>query len=290
MKKLNIKFIAESAIIAALYVALTWVLAPISYGSIQFRIAEVLILLVVYNPKYSVSLIIGCLVANTTSSLGWYDMVFGTLATVVAVVAMSKTKNIYLAALWPVLSNGIIVAFELYLALEIDFFLSLIFVSLGEAVVLYLVGIPTMITISKNPQFVEILKLNEVNIKGANKITLVRALAFILMVIFIIFFITYPVSSNPIRTTMLDFIEYRHYIYIFIALMLIYVLANVLLDNKARMIASIIITLMYLGLYVYLALDFNEVLSNAYYYIYYIYIIALFLLSFVKTKQVEALE
>ena len=290
MKKINIRFIAESAIIAALYVALTWVLAPISYGNIQFRISEVLMLLVVFNPKYSISLIIGCLVANTTSSLGWYDMVFGTLATMVAVVGMSKTKNIYLAALWPVLSNGIIVAFELYLALEIDFLLSLLFVSLGEAVVLYLVGIPTMITISKNPQFVELLELNEVNIKGADKITLVRALAFILMVVFVIFFITYPVSNDPLKSTMLSLLEYRHYIYIFIAIMFIYVLANVLLVNKARMITALILACLYLGLYVYVAIDFSDVLANGYYYIYYLFIIALFLVPFIKTKTIEAIE
>ena len=290
MKKINIRFIAESAIIAALYVALTWVLAPISYGNIQFRISEVLMLLVVFNPKYSISLIIGCLVANTTSSLGWYDMVFGTLATMVAVVGMSKTKNIYLAAVWPVLSNGIIVAFELYLALEIDFLLSLLFVSLGEAVVLYLVGIPTMITISKNPQFVELLELNEVNIKGADKITLVRALAFILMVVFVIFFITYPVSNDPLKSTMLSLLEYRHYIYIFIAIMFIYVLANVLLVNKARMITALILACLYLGLYVYVAIDFSDVLANGYYYIYYLFIIALFLVPFIKTKTIEAIE
>ena len=69
-KSIDIKFIAESAIIAALYAALTWLFAPISYGPVQFRISEVLVLLVVLNPKYAISLIIGCFVANTTSSLG----------------------------------------------------------------------------------------------------------------------------------------------------------------------------------------------------------------------------
>lgn len=59
MKKNNIKFIAESAIIAALYVALTWIFSPISYGPIQFRISEILVLLVVLNPKYALSLILG---------------------------------------------------------------------------------------------------------------------------------------------------------------------------------------------------------------------------------------
>lgn len=69
MGKISVKFIAESAIIAALYAVMTWLLAPISYGPIQFRISEVLMLLVVLNPKFSFALILGCFISNTTSSL-----------------------------------------------------------------------------------------------------------------------------------------------------------------------------------------------------------------------------
>ena len=47
MKKISVKFIAESTMIAALYVVTTWLLAPISYGPIQFRISEALILQIV---------------------------------------------------------------------------------------------------------------------------------------------------------------------------------------------------------------------------------------------------
>ena len=108
--KNNVRFLCESAIVAALYAVLTWILAPISYGPIQFRIAEILVLLVFFNPKYIYSIIIGCFIANTTSSLGWYDMVFGTLATTLAVLPMIKTKRISVAALYPVISNALIVS------------------------------------------------------------------------------------------------------------------------------------------------------------------------------------
>ena len=154
MKRIDIKFLAESAIIAALYVALTWVLAPISFGSFQFRISEVLVLLVFFNPKFIVALIIGCFISNTTSPLGWWDMVFGTLATTLALIPMLKIKNIYISALMPVISNAIIVAIELYFSLNIaPIWLSMITVGIGEAAVLYLVGIPLMISINKNPAF-----------------------------------------------------------------------------------------------------------------------------------------
>ena len=169
MRKIDIKFIASSAIIAALYVALTWLLAPISYGSIQFRISEILVLLVFFNPKYAFAVILGTFISNTTSSLGWYDMVFGTLATTLSVLTITKCKNIYQAALAPVVFNGIIVALELYFALDIPVYLSLIFVSLGEAVVLFLIGIPTMNSIMNNEVLLEILGLEHKEIKGFNR-------------------------------------------------------------------------------------------------------------------------
>ena len=102
MRKIDIRFIATSAIVAALYVALTWLLAPISYGSIQFRISEILILLVFFNPKYALPIVLGTFISNTTSSLGWYDMVFGTAATLLfGGVAANKNATVgdYLNAL-----------------------------------------------------------------------------------------------------------------------------------------------------------------------------------------------
>ena len=124
MRKIDIKFIASSAIIAALYLALTWLLAPISYGSIQFRISEILVLLVFFNPKYAMAIVLGTFISNTTSGLGWYDMVFGTLATTLSVLTITKCKNIYQAALAPVVLNGVIVALELYIALDISIYFS----------------------------------------------------------------------------------------------------------------------------------------------------------------------
>ena len=80
MKKLNTKMIALNAIIAAVYAAFTILLAPISYGSIQMRISEIMIFLAFYNKDYIPGLVLGCLIANIPSGLGAFDMVFGTLA------------------------------------------------------------------------------------------------------------------------------------------------------------------------------------------------------------------
>ena len=69
------------AVVGALYAALTMLLAPISYGNLQFRISEALCVLPVFFPYTSVGLFLGCVLANTISAAGMLDVVFGTLAT-----------------------------------------------------------------------------------------------------------------------------------------------------------------------------------------------------------------
>ena len=160
--KMNVRFLCESAIVAALYAVLTWVLAPISYGPIQFRISEILVLLVFFNPKYAYAIILGCFVSNTTSSLGWYDMVFGTLATTLAVLPMIKTKKIGVASIFPVISNALIVSFELWLAFKEAgvFWFNVGTIALGEAVVLFGIGIPFYLGLSNNTALCEILEID----------------------------------------------------------------------------------------------------------------------------------
>jgi uncharacterized membrane protein len=78
------KFIARTGIIAALYFILTFAVAPIAYGPLQFRIGEALTLLPLLFPEAILGLTIGCLGANILSPFSWADVVFGTLATLVA--------------------------------------------------------------------------------------------------------------------------------------------------------------------------------------------------------------
>lgn len=171
MKK-GVRFFCESAIVAALYAVLTWVLAPISYGPIQFRLSEILVLLVFFNPKYIYAIILGCFLANTTSSLGWYDMVFGTLATTLAVIPMIKMKRISIACIFPVISNALIISLELWLAFKEPgvFFLNVLTIALGEALVLYLIGIPFFAMISKNDHLCELLEIDNSKLKRKKKV------------------------------------------------------------------------------------------------------------------------
>lgn len=137
----NVGNLARLALVAALYAAMTLAVPGLSFGAIQFRFSEILVLLCFYRKDYCVSLTLGCFIANLFSPFGLYDIIFGTLATAVAVIPMYYVKNIWLASALPVLSNGIIVGFELFLCGEPLWF-SMGSVALGELVVIAVIGCP----------------------------------------------------------------------------------------------------------------------------------------------------
>ena len=102
--------LTRGAIIAALYAALTLLLAPISYGEVQFRLAEALTVLPVVLPEAVPALAVGCLLANILGGCPVYDIVFGTLATLLAALCTRALRGrVRLALLMPVLFNGVIV-------------------------------------------------------------------------------------------------------------------------------------------------------------------------------------
>lgn len=301
MKKINIKFLAESAIIAALYAALTWLFAPISYGSVQFRISEVLVLLVVFNPKYAVALIIGCFVSNITSSLGWYDMVFGTLATTLAVIPMCFIKKMPIAAIFPVISNAIIVSIELGLAFNlwgVAFFYDVLTVGLGELVVLYALGIPLMYALAKNNAIVEMMELDVSHVENYSFITLKNMVVIALGVLGVILFIAYPFYSEIIEEEAVNYsamamIKNNPYTCIFVIASVIYGLM-VLIKNKWLKLLGMIIAIIGIVIaYVLTGYNNHECLSYGYYYGYIVFIGLLILtavLLVVRSKNVCNLE
>ena len=135
--------------IAALYAALTVGLAPISYGPVQFRVSEALTLLPFYIPEAIPGLFVGCIFANFFGGFGLVDMVFGSLATLIAAVLTLKSRNIFVGALWPVLSNMIIIGAMLHYLIDVPLIATCIYVGLGEAGACYLVGVPLMKILEK---------------------------------------------------------------------------------------------------------------------------------------------
>ena len=115
--------ITRIAIVSTLYVVLT-VINPFSYETVQFRISEILMFLCLYKKEYIISLTIGCLISNFFSPMVLYDIAFGTTATLIAGILMYKTKNIYISALYPILTNSILVGLELSIVYNTPFLIN----------------------------------------------------------------------------------------------------------------------------------------------------------------------
>lgn len=147
----TLKLLTINAAIAAVYFVLTVVLEPFSYGQIQFRLSEVLMIMVLINFKVAPGIVLGCFTANFFSPLGVWDVIFGTLATVVCLSLMFVLKrNIFVALLAPTIVGSAVVAVMLNLILGLPFLETFIYVAVGEGVVLYVVGIPFYYLVQKN--------------------------------------------------------------------------------------------------------------------------------------------
>lgn len=152
MKNNTTKRLVRTAIIAALYAVITLVLAPISYGNIQFRVSEIMVLLAFFDPFYIGGLTLGCFIANMLGPNGLPDMIFGTFATFISVYAISITgkhvKNntlaLLISSLWPTIFNGIIIGWELNYLAQLPLLLTMVQVAVGEFVVVTILGVPVM--------------------------------------------------------------------------------------------------------------------------------------------------
>ena len=146
------------AAIAAMYVALCYAFAFMSYGLVQFRIAEVLLLLPFYNKKYCVPIILGTFAANMLN--GVYDMLLGTLATVLVLLVIVTARNKIIIAPAAAAINGIVIGLMLHYIFEVPYALwfCVASVALGEFAVV-LAGVLAFAGIEKvNPQFIDMLK------------------------------------------------------------------------------------------------------------------------------------
>ena len=113
--KLNVLFVAQAAMIAAIYVVLTLVGASFAYGPVQVRLSEALTILPAFTPAAIPGVFLGCLLSNILGGCILPDIIFGSLATLIGAVFtwMLRDKSRYLAPLPPILANTIIVPFVL---------------------------------------------------------------------------------------------------------------------------------------------------------------------------------
>lgn len=122
MKNKNLLFMTQAAMIAAIYVALTYLFAPISFSEIQVRIAEALTILPVFTPAAVPGLFIGCLIGNTVSGALLPDIICGSLATLIGAFFTWKLRNAhpFLAPVPPIVANTLVVPFVLKYAYLVD--------------------------------------------------------------------------------------------------------------------------------------------------------------------------
>lgn len=142
-KRSSALWIAEAAAIAALYVVLTLIFAPISFGEMQVRISEALTILPLFTPAAIPGLFIGCILGNLLGGAIPLDVIFGSLATLIgAVVGYLLRKNRWLVPLPSVLANAIIVPFVLRYGygVELPIPLMMVYVAVGEIISCYVLG------------------------------------------------------------------------------------------------------------------------------------------------------
>ena len=153
--------IVRGGLIAAIYVVLTLIFQPISFGAIQFRIAEALTLLPILTSQAVPGLFVGCLLANWLGGGIWFDVVLGSIATLLAAICtrLARRRPV-VAAIFPTLFNGMIVGPVVYYAYVRapgdpvslpTLLVTMGTVALGELVVCYALGIPMVYGLKKLP-------------------------------------------------------------------------------------------------------------------------------------------
>ena len=138
MKNKNALYLSQAAMIAAIYVALTYAFAPISFSEIQIRIAEALTILPVFTPAAIPGLFVGCILGNTLSGALIPDIFFGSIATLAGAFFTWKLRkaNPFLAPVPPIVANTVVVPFVLRYAYEVDLPIPFMMLTVGVGEIL----------------------------------------------------------------------------------------------------------------------------------------------------------
>ena len=152
-------FIVHAAVISALYVVLTLIANALGLANhaIQIRFSESLTILPLFTPAAIPGLFIGCILANIFMGCAVWDVIFGSVATLIGAIIASKIKNKYLLPLPNVIANTIIVPFIIMWVYTEEsartlpvFFGSMAGVLAGEIATSYILGILLFIPLEKH--------------------------------------------------------------------------------------------------------------------------------------------
>ncbi|MGN0806583.1 MAG: QueT transporter family protein [Candidatus Coproplasma sp.] len=157
-RKIAILMICRAGIIAALYVALTLPFAQFAFGPFQIRPAEALTILPLFYPEAIAGLYVGCILVNIISVYGIYDVLLGSLATLIAAALTfvigkyikNKALKIAIGGIPPVVLNAFLVpAIWLLAGSDIAYWTEFAIMLLNESIWVYALGIPLYITFDR---------------------------------------------------------------------------------------------------------------------------------------------
>ena len=157
MRNKKVQFITQGAVIAAIYVVLGLIFDTFSFGPIQFRIAEMLTIMPYFTPAAIPGLFVGCLIANIIGGGLIWDIVFGSIATLIgAIGSYLVRKNKWLVPLPPIIANMVIVPFVLKYAYGYDGLLVyfMFTVGLSEIIVCGIIGMALLTVMAKNREHI----------------------------------------------------------------------------------------------------------------------------------------
>lgn len=150
-------YLARAASIAALYVLLTLVFAPISSGLMQCRVSEALCVLPYFTSAAVPGLFVGCALANLLTGAPLYDVLFGSVATLLAALCtywMRRRVTKYLSPLPSVLFNALIVGALLVYVYQVGvpYWVAAAYVGVGQAIACFVLGIPLLAVLERFPK------------------------------------------------------------------------------------------------------------------------------------------
>ncbi|MCI5901288.1 MAG: QueT transporter family protein [Blautia sp.] len=133
MKNKSTLFLVQAAAIGAVYVVLTLVFAPLSFGEVQIRFSEALTILPFFTPAAIPGLFVGCIIANFFGGAIPIDILFGSIATLIGAYFTYRLRNSskFLAPVPPILANTVIVPFVLYYGYGITLPIPLMMLTIG---------------------------------------------------------------------------------------------------------------------------------------------------------------
>ncbi len=151
---MNARALVRAAVIASVYALLTIFLAPISSGLVQCRIAEALCVLPYFSFSAVPGLFIGCLLANLLIGAPLYDVLFGSMATLLAAYMtflLRKRAPKYLAPLPSVVCNALVVGALLVFVYDVGvpYWAAAGYVAIGQAIACYVLGMPLLAVLER---------------------------------------------------------------------------------------------------------------------------------------------